>query len=252
MLPRKLLAVFLAFVVSAPSQALFRAQNVTTGGGGGSATLIGKSCQSLGSTGGTTGTPLNTTGANWIGGVLPWYTAASGVSAVTDNKSNGNATLLTISPAQNQVQSRIFYWENPTVGSGHTFTFTGTSAFAGICIEAWSLVNTSMTLDSGTDVICTGGSPHQTTTICQINTAIVPSSGKKLILFGWGAENTTGTCSIDSGMTIDAQIAEIGGTSFGGGVASIIQTPNGASIQPTITCPASSMPTASIAAFKLQ
>jgi hypothetical protein len=76
---------------------------------------------------------VNTTGANLIV-VMAGYDAgfsgtSSAIPVVTDNMGNGSYTGL---PRQNSAlgnAGNLFYFANPTVGSGHTFTLTGTIPF---------------------------------------------------------------------------------------------------------------------------
>src|SRR6185295_7803049 len=127
--------------------------------------------------------------------------------------------------------SRIFYWTNPTVGSGHTFTFGGNTS--AVCIEAWSNMATASVFDSGTDA----GNNAASGTTCAAG-SITPSSGVKVVI-ATSAFNQDFT-SIDSSFTASANISLAGGSNYGDFIAHLLQTPNGASTNPTSTVSISS------------
>lgn len=220
------IVVFLAITLSALGQVLPIGpglQNHSGGGGG----LILAGCQALGASGGTT-TNLNFSGANFIAGAV-YYNAGATISNITDNQGNGNATILTGTPLAGggSVKASAFYWTNPTTSATHTLTVTGTSVFARICYEAWANMATSSILD--TSSVSNGGGSANT---CSPG-SISPSSGVKVIIAGSGADD--GTFTIDAGMTVDAQGPFVGGSAYAGAIASLLQTPDGATINPTIT-----------------
>lgn len=209
--------------------------NITVASSG--PTLVSSSCQVLGASGGTT-SPI-VTGGNFIV-VVASYLSSGGVINLTDNKSNGNALFgIEASGGAGNGAARIYYWESPTVGSGHTFTFTG--ADSALCISSWSGMAASSTLDAGTD---TGTAPYGAT--CALP-SITPSSGKKLVMSALSF-NVTSTVSIDSSFTIDGQGSNVS-SNFGYASAHLIQTPNGATVAPTWTNTGATS-VCSIAAFK--
>jgi hypothetical protein len=58
------------------------------------------------------------------------------------------------------VPERLYYAANPTVGSGHTFSYTGASNFSSIFVAAFSGVATSSPFDkeNGATSSATNGS----------------------------------------------------------------------------------------------
>lgn len=95
--------------------------------------LIASHKQSLGANGGTT-SAIDTTGADLLVVVTGQYPPGP-ATVISDNKSNVWQGL-TIWSFGAEVQIRYSY--NSTVGSGHRFTITGTGAYPGVAISAWS------------------------------------------------------------------------------------------------------------------
>ena len=92
------------------------------------------------SDGGNTATTagVDTTGASLLVAQISDFAGAT-ASAISDSKSN-TWTPLTAVTAGSVSRSHLFYCANPTVGSGHTFTATGSSSFPSIQVQAWSPV----------------------------------------------------------------------------------------------------------------
>jgi hypothetical protein len=88
-----------------------------------------------GANGGTTGS-INTTGANLLIVAVAAYQAQT--ATPSDNKSNTWTALTGRVNGTNEIWIRIFYCVNPTVGSGHTVTFSATSSFPVIMFSAFS------------------------------------------------------------------------------------------------------------------
>lgn len=81
-------------------------------GGSGKGTASATSC--------TTNTFNTTSGSVLVvGGVSDWDKP---ITSFTDNKGNGNATLLATTLSHNNASSRMGFWQNIIGGSGHTVT----------------------------------------------------------------------------------------------------------------------------------
>ena len=226
-----------------PQSIPFPGPGMPASAGGGGPVVTTFSCQGLGTNGGTT-TGVTTTG-NFVA-LRIGFAGAATLTGVSDNKGN-TYTALTVSAAQNSTKTIEYYAENATTGAGHTFTVTGTNAFPAVCPISITSMVTSGSLDTGTDQIDT----TFTSTTCK-TVSISPSAGKKVVIFGFSWEATSGTSTVDSSVlpSPPTQIPFVGGTNYGAGVGYVIQTPNGVTIQPTVTTPASGFPDCTIAAFK--
>src|SRR5258708_28367515 len=95
-------------------------------------------------TGGSSGTgattnAIDTTGATLLILFVANYKYASGGinPIISDSKSN---TWIGLTQNLQDIQCyiQLFYVENPTVGPGHTFTYTLTGAFGGLCVQAFN------------------------------------------------------------------------------------------------------------------
>ena len=97
----------------------------------------------------TTSSAIDTTGANFLVFAVSFYGAT--VPSVSDNKGNtSNYQQLTVygSPSYSTV---LFYCASPTVGTGHTFTVTGTSIFFAAEVQAFSGIVAVSPFQAGTD-----------------------------------------------------------------------------------------------------
>ena len=139
--------------------------------------------------GGTSGA-VNTTGGVLLTAGLAAFPAAS----VSDSKGN----------VWTSVGSQVQFWtadlqyvNNPTVGSGHTFTLTGT--YCSLVAAAWSGTNTSSPFDA--KVGASGGSGTFPYTF-QAG-SITPAVANSLVVAQLVSNNgTNGNPTIDSGFTV--------------------------------------------------
>jgi hypothetical protein len=203
-------------------------------------TLVSSFCQSAATIDGWTTNSFNSTGGNFI--VFSVTKIIGGSITVSDNKSNGNATLLTAQSGSNSTAAQIGYWQNPTTGTSHTITISGTGIYTAICVEVWSGMNTSSVYDgtvqggSGVSTTCAPGS-------------LTPSSGAKVVVTGLTTGSVAaGTVSIDAGFTSENVLGD-GGNGQGAALAYLTQV-SGTATNPTWTVPSSSFPGCTIAAFK--
>lgn len=156
----------------------------------------------ISSNGGTSATTsaINTTGANFIAVSL------SDAGTATDNMGNTYTYLTTHTGSAPSF--RLAYCENPTVGSGHTFTTTG--SFPCICVAVFSGV-------------ATGSFDQQTGSATGSPGAITPSFNNELLVTGCGLNSAT-AATINGGFTITDNAPYTPGQNYGGALAYLIQT----------------------------
>ena len=196
-------------------------------------------------TGSVTTSGINTTGASLIVVGFAGY-VDSPFGTLTD--SNGNTwTPLTTYQASGDTKWKVklYYAENPTVGSGHTFTWTSTFNYPSISVAAFSGAKTSTVFD-----VENGGTVASGTTLA--TGSVTPSEDNELLVSILG-HNDTVTISIDGSFTISDQVSKSVGHAIGLAMAYKIQTSLGAE-NPTwtnsATFSASDPGMAAIATFK--
>lgn len=184
-----------------------------------------------------TSSAINSTGASLL--VVGVGCNALAAPTLTDSKGN-TWTSLTLYTAGANAGSRLFYCTNPTVGSGHTFTFTGAAILATAEIVAFSGVavfGSSTGLNNGNATSWQAGS-------------VTPTNIGDLIVtcFGYTGANAA---SIDTGFTISDQAATVGGAYYGSGLA-YLAAPAVSATNPTwSTTGGAVFVAASIATFKI-
>jgi hypothetical protein len=160
-----------------------------------------------GANGATTGS-LDTTGADILIVIVGWYVPAT-QPTVSDSKSNSWTTLT--KGGNTYGGSFIAYAKNATVGSGHTFTVSGTGSFSSIAAIAFSGSDLSSPLDQQS--AANGDQPG----------SVTPGSDNELIIDGQaGFESSFSNPS--SGQTLLDSIAVGGGTNVSNASAYEIQT----------------------------
>ena len=138
-----------------------------------------------GPSGGGTSTSIDTTGANLIILAVASYFAA-GSTTISDNKSNSYSLILTKSSFDSAVKLTTWYCLNPTVGTGHNFTFSVGGSYPTLMASAWSGAASSSALDQYDGKVNTSASTS-------INPAYIsPSEDNQLIYtaLGGGANST--------------------------------------------------------------
>lgn len=173
-----------------------------------------------GPNGGTTAA-VDTTGATF----LVAFVAGIGTRTVSDSKTNTWVPLT--DEGGTDPSGRLFYVTNPTVGTGHTFTVSGTSIFATLCVQAHSGVD----IVSPHDQEAVGGSGSGWTNANAQPGSITPPGDGYLIVAGFGTAIGTPFDGIDSGLTITNEIQFAGGNNYAGAMAYVYQT-TGAPINP--------------------
>lgn len=198
--------------------------------------------QAGGTSGGVTTSSIDTTGATLITLCVASY-GASAVPTMSDSKSNTWTQRTTYTPAGDNVRHTIFYCVSPTVGSGHTFTASGSGIYPAIAARAWSGNATT-----GTYLTENGQSTSSTQTSYAPG-SVTPSSNGALLVAGWALYGGTTSPSIDNGFTIAGTVNYSSGNCFGLRDAYLIQTSAGA-INPTLSWTTAVKVASSIAAFK--
>lgn len=155
----------------------------------------------------TTSAAIDTTGANLMVANVSWYNAVTPNGVLSDSKSNTWTQLTANTDAT--ISVRLFYCYNGSVGSGHTFSYNGTTTAPSIYIVAFSGISASpFDVQNGNGTA--SGSSLSTG-------SITPSQSNELIITGSTGDATT--WFIDSGFTISDQIANNSGVYVGGAIA---------------------------------
>jgi hypothetical protein len=177
---------------------------------------------------------IDTTGANLL---VVFVVRHYGFSP-TFSDSKGNSWTKLSDNATTGGTGAFFYCFNPTVGSGHTFTLTGTS-YGDIAVQAWSGA-----VSSPFDV----EHVSNTTGTSLATGSVSPNVDGELIVAGLSI-NVTNTYNIDSSFTISDQIPFSSGSYYGIAAAYLVQTTKGA-VNPTWSWTNSAAAAAAIACFK--
>jgi len=178
---------------------------------------------------------IDTTGATHLFAVISEQ--LTGGAAPTDSKGN------TWAPGPTNVIQNpgvtSWYVKNPVVGTGHTFTGGGTTTFPSIYVIASSSTDTAENLDQSNNGASAGGTVQPG--------SVTPTVDDEIVFTGLAISNGPSP-TIDSGFTL-AQGAASTATSYGGGVAYLIQT-TAAAANPTWTSTASGNLASVVATFK--
>lgn len=185
----------------------------------------------------------DTTGANFTALVLT--STSDGAGGPSDNKSN-TWNALTAELVGGGERVILYYAINPTVGTGHTFTFTPSSgSLPSICALAFSVVDTTTPFDAEN----AGGNSFGSTVQPG---SVTPGQNDSLIIQGL-AFNVTGTLAINESYVHTGDGTDYidrAGNMMGLAAAYLIQTTAGAT-NPTWThTPGSSSMAAVGAVFK--
>lgn len=163
---------------------------------------------------GSTTSSMNTTGAKLIVMSVIGY-APSAVCTVSDSKSNTWTPLTLAYDSYPQTYQQFYYCVNPTVGSGHTFTTSGTASYSGCNVIAFDCTMTPYYDQfAANDGIINTMNPGSITAV-QDNT---------LFITGVSVLNTGLSYTIDSGYTITNQQAYSAGNNLSDAMAYKITT----------------------------
>lgn len=202
------------------------------------------SVQTPGALAGSTSAAIDTTGAT----LLVMTTGHQSGNTLVVSDSYGNTwTSLTASSGGTDPVSDIYYVNNPTVGSGHTFTTSGGAfIFAVAQTYAFSGNDTS----SPFDVENTNFVPYFTSTPDIQTGSVSPTNDNSLIVAAVGTNTGTTPFTIDSSFTGVLAQALVGSQNVGAGGAYLIQGSK-AAVNPTWTITSGSGNlSAAIAVFK--
>jgi hypothetical protein len=172
---------------------------------------------------------------------VAWFYDASVDPDVTDSKGN-TYTKLTRSTV-NGCSSTLFYCYAGTVGSGHTFTFAGTTTYPSIQVIALSNIATSPFDQQNGN---TASSPSTLTT-----GSITPSQANTVAVIGTAYETASGTPTVNtSGFSTPVASAYDSGNSYGGAISYKVLTSSGALNPEWAFSPSQTRAAARIANFK--
>lgn len=159
---------------------------------------------------GATSSAIDTTGASLLVVVLVYYEPST-APTITDSKSN-SWTGLSVTSITNEDAIKILYAQNPTVGSGHTFTVSGAATYPSICVAAFSGTVTASVFDVENGNSSTGAVTSITTG------SITPAQDNELIVAGL-CQYTGGTPTIDNGLSVADSVNQNAGVYFASGLA---------------------------------
>ena len=170
--------------------------------------------QGLGANGGTT-SGIDTSTADTIFIIVAYQT--SGTISLSDSKSN-TWTLIRTENNGFDIKNALYRSDTPaTVGSGHTFTATLSGGVVAVAITAFAGGATSSIDDQNE-----GNGTIFSSTIAP--GSITPTADNTIVITGATAsDDTTDPNSINGGFTIAAHFAN-GSSSFGVGIAYLVQT----------------------------
>jgi hypothetical protein len=175
--------------------------------------LVGTNAGSADSNSVTT-SAIDTTGATFIVVCVADYVGAV-AGTVSDSKSNSWTPRTSYDDASFP-RVRLYYSAVTSVGTGHTFTLTGSGNFPAIGVAAFSGSPASSPFD-----VENGGSGNNNAP--SAGTGITPSQDNELIIAG--VCQIGGTIdSINSSFNIVGSPIVFGGNTFGNGIAYLIQT----------------------------
>ncbi len=158
---------------------------------------------------------LNTTGASLL--VIHVSYLAGNPPAISDSKGN-SWTGLTEATTVVSGACRLFYVANPTVGTGHTFTFTGTGVSG--CLIAAAFSGLRLSPDPfDTDATAIGGVSATQVAPGPITTSITD----QLVVSGFAWNNNNTAAALNNGFTVTDSIDLLTGTNFGGAFGYKIQ-----------------------------
>lgn len=185
----------------------------------------------------TTGS-FDTTGANFL---IVGVALSANSGALLDSYSNIWTPLTQFADVFNDRWIQLFYAKNATVGSGHTFSWSGTGNFPAICFAAFSGVDTSSPFDVENG---------NTNTLASSTTtgSVTPGSANELLITALEYDDGN-TASIDSGFTITDQNPHTGFGWTGIAMAYLIETTATAK-NPTWSWTSGANNAAAIATFK--
>jgi hypothetical protein len=155
-----------------------------------------------------TSSGIDTTGASFIAVAVSSYSVEA---APTLSDSNSNSWTPLTARTNAPIRLQWFYAISPTVGSGHTFSLSGSNSFAALAVQAHSSVAGVFDYEAS----ATGGG----TAVESLGSgSLIPQTDDTLAVAAWGfgtAANPTGSFVIDNSFTALGFLANVSGQSFG-------------------------------------
>lgn len=186
--------------------------------GGGPIALITNGGAASGDTNGAIVSALNTSTANALFATVSSY-LANAEPTLSDFYSNIWIPL-TAQTIGGLLRQRLWYCAGAIVGSGHTFTVSGTASFPALCVAAFSNVNAS---PFGSENGATTGGQTLSTG------SVTPAVNGSLLITGLQFNYIGSTVpTVDSSFILTNSTAPSGSSSFGAAMAYKIQTTAGA------------------------
>lgn len=183
--------------------------------------------QHLGVNGGTT-SAIDTSGANLLTAGVTWG-VSFGTTPPALSDSKGNTWVARNTSVVTDGFAALYDAKNATVGTGHTFTCTGTSGFISVGVQAFSGVDTSAPFVTQNHAGADG------TLTSQATGAVVPTTDGSLIvtvLCNYIGATTNRTIDNSFNTSAGDQIASDGTTYYAYAQAYLVQSP-AASVNPT-------------------
>lgn len=183
--------------------------------------LIAHTKTGLGLDGGTSAA-IDTTGADLLVFAVESYSGGA-LPSVSDSK--GNTWTPTDSFTNGEIRVRIWWAQNATVGSGHTFTVSGTTVAAAGQVQAWK----GSKLTDPRDVFAETHNTSGSGVAYLDNTYIVTWQPFELVVcaIGLGGGAQGGDATADDGFTVTDQSQYSSGLNEGGALAYAIKGANG-------------------------
>lgn len=161
---------------------------------------------------------------------------------ITDSK--GNTWTPLNQPATGGKSTRLVYAWNATVGSGHTFTVSGTDNFPALSISWWS---GSQTASDPFDQQTAGGTVPFSNTVQP--GSVTPGTDNQVVITGLSGDANTAAPTINLGFTVIGTVLDNNAGHQNSALAYEIQT-TATARNPTWTAPATGSWAAAIATFK--
>lgn len=178
--------------------------------------LVSGAVAKAGAANGTTTSGIDTTGAKLIVASLAYN---NGVTPTLSDSKGNTWTALTATSNGSTRSTRIYYCINPSVGSGHTFTFGPSSVLGALVVSAWS-ASGNVTFDQEVG----GHGSGNSITVAGVSAGVTPAHNNSLLVTGFGFGAQSVTASAGTGWTLVDKQDGAGGTNFGVGAVYQIQT----------------------------
>ncbi len=206
-------------------------------------TIIAGSNTSAADANGATTPSIDTTGAKILVIAISSY-VVNPAPTVSDSKSN-TWIPLTEHSFTGDGRNQIFYAVNPTVGTGHTFSFSGTGSFSAMCVAGFTTLLTG-TISADQE----NGNSGATLTSIQPG-SVTPGVSGELLICGFNNSGTFSNLAIDNGFTITDSVNYVNATNYGCALGYISQEA-AAAINPTWSWTTTSVTSVcGIATFKI-